>query len=75
MPASRARRVSTNQLRLDFERVIVVPRAGESLEEALESTFPERDLTDPEKIAELNRLFHSTAITPENPITDADVPF
>lgn len=48
---------------------------SETLDAALDLCFPPRELTEAEKIGELNRLFQSTAITPENPITDADVPF
>lgn len=73
MPAKRRKR-DRNQLTLDFERVIVRERE-ETLEEVLERCFPERELTEPEQIAELNRLFNSTKITPQNPITDEDVPF
>ena len=72
------------QLRLNLcgaaktERVVhfvQLVRNEESLDAALDLCFPERELTEPERMRELNRLFQSTAITPENPITDADVPF
>lgn len=65
------RKPDRKQLRLDFER------REECFSDALEMTFPERELSDAEKIAELNRLeqLASSFITPANPITDADVPF